>query len=234
MIDNRPDFNKFQEDVGAKLVKENGKFRHEHGWTHQNLVKVPTDELSGFPPYGPDSSLKISNLTLHKGAAESFRQVWAELVERDLTQHLKTYDGALNIRKIRYSKSNKFSTHAFGLAIDFNARMNGYGLEHAKMEMHPDIVEVFETHGWQWGGRWVYSDGMHFQWTQPLSYEVNHAPERYGEAKAYDPSGTSTNTGRKLKIYENEELIETYEIGTKRVVIAFEKNGDVDLDIWDN
>ena len=234
MRDKRPSFQVFQKDLGASIYGDEGKYRLADSWAQENLVRVSVADLPGFPPYGADPSLKISNLTLYKGAAESFRRVWQEMVSRNLTQHLKTYDGAFNIRKMRYYGAEKFSTHAFGLAIDFNAKMNGYGLEHDKMEMHPDIVEVFETHGWQWGGRWRSSDGMHFQWTQRRVPKVNFAPKRYGEAKAYDPSGTSINTGRKLKIYEDEELIKTYEIGTKRVVIAFETNGDVDLDIWDD
>ena len=234
MKDTRPSFHAFQADLGAVITKKGHRLTHEHGWTHQNLVKVPVADLPGFPSYGPDPNLKISNLTLYKDAAQSFRRVWVELHLRGLTQHLKTYDGAFNIRKMRYDGAQRFSTHAFGLAIDFNAKMNGYGLEHDKMEMHPDVVGVFEKHGWQWGGRWSHSDGMHFQWTQPMSPQANFAPPRYGEAKAYALTGMPINTGRKLKIYENEELIKTYEIGTKRVVIAFEANGDVDLDIWDN
>lgn len=76
-----------------------------------------------------------------------------------LEKELKSFDGCFNVRKIRGSKK-RWSLHSFGLAVDFNAstnKMRTFG------DMHPEIVSIFETHGWKWGGDFKRKDPMHFQ-----------------------------------------------------------------------
>jgi hypothetical protein len=47
-----------------------------------------------------------------------------------------------------------------GRAIDYNAPENGRG---GRGEIPMDVVEVFERNGFNWGGRWDYTDPMHFE-----------------------------------------------------------------------
>jgi len=71
-----------------------------------------------------------------------------------------TYGGCFNFRAKR--SSSKLSTHSWGIALDLNPETNGMGREG---DMAPGIVEVFESFGFTWGGRWsgAGKDPMHFQ-----------------------------------------------------------------------
>jgi peptidoglycan LD-endopeptidase CwlK len=66
-----------------------------------------------------------------------------------------------------------YSYHNYGLAIDFALVIDG---KEASWDMSKDfdgdkksdwmeVVEVFEKYGWEWGGRWKFKDGPHFQKT---------------------------------------------------------------------
>ncbi|GGI87386.1 M15 family metallopeptidase [Deinococcus wulumuqiensis] len=133
----------------------------------RNMVKIPLSELPGFPDYAVPGT-KISGVTFHRSVAPVFVATWAELHRRGLTGRLRTYDGATTYRHMLWNYSNPVSLHAYGAAIDFDARWNGYGIPHNQMQIDRDVVKCFEECGWEWGGRWGRSDGMHFQWTDPL------------------------------------------------------------------
>jgi hypothetical protein len=57
------------------------------------------------------------------------------------------------------------SQHAYGAAIDIDAPANGYG--DTTPAMDPRVVEVFERHGFLWGGDFLIPDGMHFEYGSP-------------------------------------------------------------------
>jgi D-alanyl-D-alanine carboxypeptidase len=52
------------------------------------------------------------------------------------------------------------SHHAWGAAIDLNARENPFG---RRPEQSPRLVAIFAHAGLSWGGRWPEPDGMHFE-----------------------------------------------------------------------
>ena len=79
--------------------------------------------------------------------------------ERGLENELKTYHGCYNVRSIR-GVPGKWSTHSWGLSIDFNKKGNEL---RAEPQMHPDIVACFKESGFDWGGDFKRKDGMHFQ-----------------------------------------------------------------------
>jgi hypothetical protein len=56
--------------------------------------------------------------------------------------------------------TTKLSNHSFGLALDLNVPGNQRG---TVGEMDPRVVAVFEEWGFTWGGRWRYTDPMHFE-----------------------------------------------------------------------
>jgi hypothetical protein len=83
------------------------------------------------------------------------------IINEDLENEVKTWDGCFNIRKKRGLSS--LSLHSWGLAIDINAAWNGLG---KKPTMSKELVKCFTDAGFDWGGFWQRKDGMHFQ----LSY----------------------------------------------------------------
>ncbi len=88
-----------------------------------------------------------------------YDSVFNDIVDQGLARHLKTYHGCFNVRKIRGS-GTQWSCHSWALAIDLNYAENMLGSE-PKMNM--GIVEIFERHGYVWGGRFKRKDGCHFQ-----------------------------------------------------------------------
>lgn len=83
-----------------------------------------------------------------------------EIVERGLAGEIRSYDGCFVPRFIGRDPSRPLSMHAFGLALDLNARANAFG---TRGTMHPEIVSVFERWGFEWGGWWSEPDPMHFE-----------------------------------------------------------------------
>ena len=81
--------------------------------------------------------------------------------------------GVFNYRKI--SNTNRLSVHSFGIAIDLNVKDSHYWIwDKAKGNMKYknkipfEIVEIFEKHGFIWGGRWYHYDTMHFEYRPEL------------------------------------------------------------------
>jgi hypothetical protein len=69
------------------------------------------------------------------------------------------------------------SMHAWGAAIDINTHYSDYWLWHRGAggdlpeyvnRIPPEIVAVFERHGFIWGGRWSHFDTMHFEYRPEL------------------------------------------------------------------
>lgn len=72
----------------------------------------------------------------------------------------RDYGGCWVPRHILFNPSRALSMHAWGLAVDFNVRTNGYG---ATPQLDRRIVEIFQRWGFKWGGDWETPDGMHFE-----------------------------------------------------------------------
>lgn len=56
--------------------------------------------------------------------------------------------------------STKLSNHAFGLALDLNVPGNQRG---TVGQMDREVVAIFKSWGFTWGGDWGYTDPMHFE-----------------------------------------------------------------------
>jgi len=96
--------------------------------------------------------------------AVPLRKAMVTIAEAGLASKLKTFDGCFNVRLIRGSTS-KWSTHTWGIAVDFNAATNPLG---AVPSLHPGIVAAFQTEGFMWGGDFPRKDGMHFQYVESI------------------------------------------------------------------
>lgn len=85
------------------------------------------------------------------------------IIERGLTEQVRTWDGCFNVRLKKGGKT--FSLHAWGLAIDICAAWNQFGDEPT---MSPELVACFTDAGWEWGGTWSKPDGMHMQCSEKI------------------------------------------------------------------
>jgi D-alanyl-D-alanine carboxypeptidase len=83
------------------------------------------------------------------------------------------------------------SMHAYGAAIDLNLAVSNYWLwDTAKNgpknppvwrnRMPREIVDIFERHGFIWGGRWYHYDTMHFEYRPELLVGAGTEPRHTG------------------------------------------------------
>jgi hypothetical protein len=74
---------------------------------------------------------------------------------------ISKYNGGYNPRYIRGS-TTKWSNHAYGAAIDFNADANGFGKGHGNIPQ--PLIDAFKRQGARWGGDYKgRTDPMHFE-----------------------------------------------------------------------
>ncbi|MBD5255786.1 MAG: M15 family metallopeptidase [Barnesiella sp.] len=111
--------------------------------------------------------------TGRNGAADSLQKVAEELrLYPDLAGWLKS-SGTFYWRSVRGAK--RLSAHSYGIAFDIGVDRSDYWLwknpgasETAKITYHnripKQIVEIFEKHGFIWGGAWYHYDTMHFEY----------------------------------------------------------------------
>lgn len=112
-------------------------------------------------------------MTSANGAAAQLKKVAEELaMHPDLQEYLNPAS-TFNWRKVR--GANRQSAHSYGIAIDINTSFSDYWLwdngeihETDKIEYKNriplEIVQIFERHGFAWGGRWYHYDTMHFEY----------------------------------------------------------------------
>jgi hypothetical protein len=80
------------------------------------------------------------------------------LMERNLTKELKTWDGCFIIRSKRGLAS--LSLHSWAIAIDVNASENQLN---QIPKLSQAFVKCFTDAGFYWGGNFRRKDGMHFE-----------------------------------------------------------------------
>lgn len=118
--------------------------------------------------------------TTVNGAADSLRAVAAELAQHPELKKYLTQASTFYWRPVRGAK--RLSAHSYGMTIDINTRYSDYwlwtnpragetdSLRYAN-RIPMDIVDVFERHGFIWGGRWYHYDTMHFEFRPELLYK---------------------------------------------------------------
>ncbi|MCB1512652.1 MAG: M15 family metallopeptidase, partial [Hyphomicrobiaceae bacterium] len=90
-------------------------------------------------------------------------------------RYLRDSAGAFNWRTI--AGTSRLSTHSFGIAVDINIKNAAYwrwaGGKPGNVRWRANripmaIVEIFERHGFIWGGQWYHYDTMHFEYRPEL------------------------------------------------------------------
>jgi hypothetical protein len=85
-------------------------------------------------------------------------------------KYLYPLGGTYNCRPV--ADTGVSSMHAWGAAIDINVAYSDYWLWRRTApytnRIPPEIVSIFEQHGFIWGGRWAHYDTMHFEYRPEL------------------------------------------------------------------
>lgn len=135
----------------------------------KNLVNVPW--------FG--QNVKFTSVN---GAAEQLKKVAAELAKYpELRKYLKS-SGSFYWRKVR--GANRMSAHSYGIAFDIGVEHSDYWLwknpkasETTKISyvnrIPAKIVEIFQKHGFIWGGSWYHFDTMHFEYRPEILRYAN-------------------------------------------------------------
>ena len=112
-------------------------------------------------------------VTRINGMAAKLQAVSDELdrLPERFTKYLKPSAGTYNCRVVAGTK--RVSAHGHGIAIDIATAHSDYWLwtkpradgRYPYANRVPmEIVEVFEKHGFIWGGKWYHYDTMHFEY----------------------------------------------------------------------
>jgi hypothetical protein len=119
----------------------------------------------------PQSGGGFIMITSVNGVAEKLREVSAELDA--LPPAIKKYAfpsaGVYNCRVVKDTGNR--SMHAWGAAIDLNTKYSDYWMWSKggyRNRIPMQIVEIFEKHGFIWGGKWGHFDTMHFEYRPEL------------------------------------------------------------------
>ncbi len=133
----------------------------------ENLVEVP---------WLPDKSGQKLLFNCKNNAADALRKVSADLGKMPdrMLKYVAVSAGTFSRRKI--AGTRRLSAHAYGIAIDIDARYADYWRWAMGREPSPrwknriplEIVEIFEKHGFIWGGKWYHYDTMHFEYRPEL------------------------------------------------------------------
>jgi hypothetical protein len=109
-----------------------------------------------------------------------------------------TYGGCSAWGQARFSRITQalgsISRHSWGQPLDTSTQANCQGCV-PKMDCR--IVQIFRKHGFAWGGNFLLSDGMHFEWVgearNTLQYPSKYCPNP-PSANSVPPDETTGDT----------------------------------------
>jgi hypothetical protein len=153
------------EDPGR--IRNEPFFRKIYGDCRKGEVAGRLKPVSWLPSRG-GGTIRATGVN---GVAERLAAVSRDLetLPAEMTRFLVPVSGIYNCRTI--AGTSRLSVHAFGAAIDLNARFGDYwqwrkggGAIVWKNRIPLPIVEIFERHGFIWGGKWYHYDSFHFEY----------------------------------------------------------------------
>jgi hypothetical protein len=107
----------------------------------------------------------LGTITCHRKLVPMIEAALQEVIASGLMNEIKVYSGCWSARTVARSPTAPPSYHAYGAAIDINAPQNPYG---TRPTMSREIVRIFESWGFNWGGDFLIPDGHHFEfWRLP-------------------------------------------------------------------
>jgi hypothetical protein len=123
-----------------------GRIAPEQSWVDANIRTQPVPILG--------------SVTCHRVVFPQLVAALREIESRGLADEIKPgeYAGCYYPRYI--ADTQQLSLHSFGIALDLNVPGNQRG---TVGEMNRDVVDIFKSWGFAWGGDWSYTDPMHFE-----------------------------------------------------------------------
>lgn len=126
-----------------------GRIAIESRWQNENIRRASVPILG--------------SVVCHRGVIPQLRRAFRTVRERGLGFLIDgaQYGGCFGPRFIGRDPRGRLSHHSWGIAIDINVADNAFG---TKGDQDPRLVELMEEAGFTWGGRWLVTDAMHFEW----------------------------------------------------------------------
>lgn len=130
--------------------EQTGAIVIEREWVRANIVKVKI-------PY------TNRHTWMHRLVADEFKSLFARAVEATGNQYTPAKVWSWVARRKMWRDDKSPSMHSWGVAVDIDPHLNKYGTETGPLYDFPEFVDVFESAGWSWGGRWRTPDPHHFE-----------------------------------------------------------------------
>lgn len=144
---------KTQAQLIAKFGNPNtNRLAFENKW--MMVWVVPADIRAAIP-------CMPAKIYLNRLMLAPLEKTLRRLIALGLHEEIVSCDGVFNIRPKRGSSG--ISTHAWGIAIDLNAKLNPF---RGAVTWSEEFLQVWRDIGWICGADWAPAskDGMHFQW----------------------------------------------------------------------
>jgi len=129
-------------------TNQDGTITPDEEWVKANIVSQQV------PIFG--------SVRCHQIMFPQLKAALTEVENRGLASEIdrRDYGGCFVPRFIGRDPGRPLSMHAWGIAVDFNVSTNPVG---AEPKMNREVVQIFESWGFRWGGRWSPPDGHHFE-----------------------------------------------------------------------
>jgi len=146
-------------------------FAAMYGDCNKNEVLRNLRAVKWLPKHG-GGNVRVTTVN---GVATALEKISRELDElpADRVKYLLPAAGTYHCRTVAGSRAP--SMHAYGAAIDINTKHADYWRWSAdrsaprwRNRIPVEIVRIFETHGFIWGGAWYHYDTMHFEYRPEL------------------------------------------------------------------
>lgn len=161
---------KIDEDPGR--ARNDAFFKKMYGDCAKNEVRPKLRRVTWMPLWGGGEveATTVNGVADHLEAAARELQALPERFKRYLVPN----EGAYYCRAI--AGTTQTSMHSYGVAIDINTRYSDYWRWPSpppdpiayRNQIPFEIVEIFERHGFIWGGKWYHFDTMHFEYRPEL------------------------------------------------------------------
>lgn len=161
---NPADMNRFYGNPDA-----NSDGAADAAWERDNIVSITPPYTLYYPTSEQNRRAKaFKALRVHKKCAADLLSILTEIKAAFTPEEIRKYEldicGGTYVFRLKRGGTS-LSMHSWASAIDLSHLINFYGKKYQPdSNMMPyRAIQIFEDHGWTWGGLWRTGDAMHFQ-----------------------------------------------------------------------